>query len=337
MSNPPSGTVPQAAVGDDAANAAAVKSRIHRYFSDTTKDYLKYYGTRKHHHMHYGFERDLPKGASPTGNMTRYLAKLAGLPSAYSNGSEGLRSARVLDAGCGMGGSSILLARESGAWCVGINLVEGHARIATAFAFADAAKWGTSAETPHAVRPAPSDLARTPARFVANDYTTPAFKPESFDVIWALESFCYAPDKEAWIRGMALLLKPGGRLVMADGFSGRAPATAAEARAFDMFLKGWAVPHFCSFDDMKIWATRAGLEVAHVEDITPDVLPHAFNIFRLGPIIVPWRWLLRKLNLVGEEKLQNAWAIYHQYPTLKKGIWRYGAFCFRKPDALDQA
>jgi tocopherol O-methyltransferase len=312
-------------------NASAVKSRIHRYFSDTTKDYLKYYGTRKHHHMHYGFDRDLPKGASPTGNLTRYLAKLAGLPSRFSSGSEGQRSARLLDAGCGMGGSSILLARESGALCVGINLVEEHARIATAFAHADAAKWGTPAETPHAVTPVDPNLPRTPARFVANDYTTPAFKDGTFDVIWALESFCYAPDKEAWICGMVPLLKPGGRLVIADGFSGRAPANAAETRAFAMFLKGWAVPHFCSFDDMKMWGARAGLEVAHAEDITPDVLPHAWKIFRLGPVIVPWRLFLRTLGLIGEEKMHNAWAIYHQYGTLKEGIWRYGAFCFRKP------
>jgi SAM-dependent methyltransferase len=307
--------------------AGAVKARVRSYFEDTTRDYLKFYGTRKHHHMHYGFDRDLPPGSSPTGHMTRHLAKLAGLLPANS-----FRAPlRVLDAGCGMGGSSILLAREAGAFCVGINLVPLHARIARAFALADAAKWGTPAETPRGIAPAPTGLARTPANFVANDYTMPAFKPESFDVIWALESFCYAPDKEAWIRGMAPLLKPGGRLVLADGFSGRAPAGAAEARAFALFLKGWAVPHFCSFDDVTAFAERAGLEVVHAEDITPDVLPHAWKIFRLGPLIVPWRRLLRALGLLGEEKMQNAWAIYHQYPTLKRGTWRYGAFCFRKP------
>jgi tocopherol O-methyltransferase len=308
-------------------SADAVKRRVRTYFEDTTRDYLKFYGTRKHHHMHYGFDRGLPPGSSPTGHMSRYLAKLAGLSPA-----EVSRPAPVvLDAGCGMGGSSILMARETGAFCVGINLVEKHARIARAFALADAAKWGTPAETPRGIAPVDPSLPRSPARFVANDYTTPAFKPESFDVVWALESFCYAPDKEAWIRGMAPLLKPGGRLVIADGFSGRAPANAAEKRSFELFLKGWAVPHFCSFEDVKSWAESAGLEAVHVEDITPDVLPHAWKIFRLGPIIVPWRKLLRALGLVGEEKMQNAWAIYHQYPTLKRGIWRYGAFCFRKP------
>src|SRR5690606_1347542 len=188
-----------------AMTETAIKRRVHSYFSDTTKDYLKYYGTRKHHHMHYGFDRDLPVGSSPTGHMSRYLARIAGLLPGVPGGAV----PRVLDAGCGMGGSSILLAREAGALCVGINLVEGHARIAKAFAQADAAKWGTPRETPHGVAPVSPGLDRTPARFAANDYTTPAFKPASFDVIWALESFCYAPDKEAWIRAMALLLKAG--------------------------------------------------------------------------------------------------------------------------------
>jgi SAM-dependent methyltransferase len=277
--------------------------------------------------MHYGFDRNLPRPGSPTGNMTRYLATLAGLLPA-----DPARPApRVLDAGCGMGGSSILLAREAGALCTGINLVEKHARIARRFALQDAAKWGGPRETAPGAAPVSPGLGRFPARFVANDYTTPAFKPGSFDVVWALESFCYAPDKEAWIRGVAPLLKPGGRLVLADGFSGRPAADRREERAFGYFLKGWAVPHFCSFEEVQAWARAAGLEVDHAEDITPDVLPHAWKIYRLGPVIVPWRRLLRSLGLVGEESLHNARAIYHQYPTLKRGLWRYGAFCFRKP------
>jgi tocopherol O-methyltransferase len=309
------------------STSRAVQDRVRSYFEDTTRDYLRWYGTRRHHHMHYGFDRDLPPGGSPTGNMTRYLAKIAGLLPA-----DPARPAlAVLDAGCGMGGSSILLAREAGAQCFGINLVEKHARIARAFARRDAAKWGGPDETAAGAAPVPRGLGRSPARFVANDYTTPAFKPESFDVIWAMESFCYAPDKEAWIRAMAPLLKPGGRLVVADGFSGRPPENRAEERAFGFFLKGWAVPHFCSFDQLQQWALGAGLGVEHAEDITADVLPHAWKIFRLGPLLVPWRRLFRALGLTGDEKLHNAYAIYHQYPTLKRGVWRYGAFCFRKP------
>lgn len=305
-----------------------VQERVRNYFEDTTQDYLKWYGTRRHHHMHYGFDRDLPRGGSPTGNMTRYLARIAGLLPADPS----RPAPRVLDAGCGMGGSSILLAREAGATCIGINLVEKHARIARDFARRDAAKWGTTSETAPGAAPAAPGLARTPARFAANDYTTPAFKSGSFDAVWALESFCYAPDKQAWIRGVAPLLKPGGRLLIADGFSGRPAANRREENAFAAFLKGWAVPHFCSFEEAQAWAREAGLEVEHAEDITPDVLPHAWKIFRLGPLIVPWRRLLRALGLAGEESLHNARAIYHQYPTLKRGLWRYGALCFRKPD-----
>lgn len=292
-------------------NDRAVQTRVHDHYSDTVEDYLKYYGTSRHHHMHYGFDRDLPKGGSPTGNMVRYLATVAGLLPATA----GKPAPRVLDAGCGVGGTSIWLARETGCSCVGITLIESHVRLARRFALQDAAKRASNGM----------------ARFAANDYTTPAFKPGSFDVIVALESFCHAPDKEAWIRGMVPLLKPGGRLVIGDGFSGRPAANPAEERSFGFFLKGWAVPHFCSFEEVQTWAGNAGLETAHAEDITPDVLPHAWKIFRLGPILVPLRWLQRKLGFVGEEKLHNAYAIYHQYPTLKQGLWRYGALCFCKP------
>ena len=306
-------------------NEQAVKSRVHRYFSDTTQDYLKYYGTGRHHHMHYGFDRDLPKGASPTSHLVRYMASLAGLlprPSISEN-KNSVAPLRVLDAGCGVGGASILLAREAGCDCVGITLVEEHAKLARQFALRDETKRLS-------VDSSSKDLSGS-ARFVANDYTIPAFKPESFDVILALESFCYAPDKEAWIRGMAPLLKPGGRLVIADGFSGSRSKTQSQERSFQRFLKGWAVPHFCTSEQVIAWAEHAGLETVHAEDITKDVLPHAWKIFRLGPLIVPWRWILHKLGISGEEKLNNAYAIYHQYPTLKKGLWRYSALCFRKP------
>lgn len=294
----------------------AVKTRVHSYYSDTTGDYLKYYGTRRHHHMHYGFDRDLPKGASPTGHLVRYLARIAGLLPKTGT------PLRVLDAGCGVGGTSIWLAREAAADCTGITLVESHARLANKFALRDEARTRKTGD------PRPE---RAIARFVANDFTVPAFKSESFDVILAVESFCHAPDKKAWIRGMAPLLKPGGRLVIADGFSGKKTGSVAHTRAFEIFLKGWAVPHFCSLDDMKTWAMEAGLEVVHAEDITPDVLPHAWKIFRIGPMIVPWRRALHAFGICSTEKLNNAYAIYQQYPTLKRGQWRYGALCFRKP------
>jgi hypothetical protein len=69
----------------------------------------------------------------------------------------------------------------------------------------------------------------------------------------------------------------------------------------------------------------------HGEDITADVMPHAFAIYRFAFLFVPLRLLLLALRLTSREKVGNAAATYHQYRTLRDGLWNYGVFCFRKP------
>jgi tocopherol O-methyltransferase len=289
--------------GSEEGLAVSVKEKVRRYYEATTEDYLKYYETGWHHHMHYGFDRGLPKGGNPTEHMVRHLADLASLKSGD----------QVLDAGCGVGGSSIWLASARGCRCVGITLVESQAALARGFA----AKRGVAGK----------------ARFLVNDFTRTAFAPGSFDAVWALESFDHAPDKKAWVTDMFRLLKPGGRLIVADGFRSEKNLDPAQARAYSRFLKGWAVPHLCTADEMERWAAGAGFTPVHSEDITGDVMPHSRAIFRFGVLFIPVRWSLRRLGFIGDEKLGNAYATYYQYITLKKGFWSYRVFCFRKPAA----
>lgn len=283
-------------------SAAEIKAQVHRYYDAATEDYLRYYQTDWHHHMHYGFDRDLPKGGNPTEHMVRHLAALAGLS----------KGERLLDAGCGVGGSAIFLARELGIECTGITLVESQARLARGFARKGA--------------PGPAH-----ARFAVNDFHVPAFKPGTFDAVWAVESFDHAVDKKAWVASMYSLLKPGGRLIIADGFRAAAPRNGKQAKAYAGFLAGWAVPHLCSAPELHDYAAAAGFERAHGEDISADVLPHARAIFRFGLIFIPIRWVLAGLGLTSREKLGNAYATYFQYRAMRQGLWEYWAFCFRKP------
>ena len=312
-----------------------VKEQVRRYYQAATEDYLKYYETDWHHHMHFGFDRDLPPGGNPTEHLVRYLAGLAGLgapasPRDRASAAGGLPAdasrPAVLDAGCGVGGSAIWLARELGCRCVGITLVESQARLAMGFA----------ARPAPAAGPGGAPAGRPPggrARFAVNDFTRPAFKDASFDVVWAVESFDHAPDKGAWIREMGRILKPGGRIVIADGFRAEGAHSPEDARDYARFLAGWAVPHLCTFAELEGWAREAGFAVEHAEDLSRDVLPHSRAIYRFGLLFIPFRWALHRLGLVNAEKLGNAYATYYQYRTLRRGLWRYGAFCLRKASA----
>jgi SAM-dependent methyltransferase len=269
------------------------KESVRKYYLASTEDYLKYYETDWHHHMHYGFERDLPKGGNPTENLVKYLADCA----EFSEGD------RIADAGCGVGGSSLWLAQNRGCKPIGLNLMEFQLRMAGKFAKV----------LPEGQRPT----------YATADFISPPIKDESLDGIWGVESFDHAPDKALCLKAWAPLLKPGGRIALADGFRAERTFSPKENHAYREFLAGWAVPNLCSAKEMHTFAESAGLRVVRDEDITADVMPHAKAIFRFGLIFIPIRAFLKKLGLTSAEKLGNAVATYHQYHTLKQGLWSY--------------
>ncbi len=98
---------------------------------------------------------------------------------------------RVLDLGCGIGGSARYLAATMGCRIVGVDL---------AAEFVEAAIGLTA-------RCGLSGL----AEFQVGDATSLPFEGESFDVVWTQHVGMNIADKPAWIGEIARLLKPAGR------------------------------------------------------------------------------------------------------------------------------
>ncbi len=109
----------------------------------------------------------------------------------------------MLDAGCGLGGSAIWLAQQFGAEVVGVNLVASQVYRARRSAY----RHGVSDRV----------------RFERRDFTRTGFPEGNFDVVWAIESICHTSDKPAFLVEARRLLKPGGRLVVADLFRTQRP------------------------------------------------------------------------------------------------------------------
>ncbi len=104
--------------------------------------------------------------------------------------------AKMLDVGCGVGGTSRYIAKKLGpnADVTGITLSPNQVKRATELA---------------------KDQAVENAKFTVMNALEMDFPDNSFDIVWACESGEHMPDKEAYINEMMRVLKPGGKFVMA--------------------------------------------------------------------------------------------------------------------------
>lgn len=138
----------------------------------------------------------------------------------------------VLDVGCGIGGSARILARDYGLDVLGISISE--AQIARARALT------------------PTSLASR-CRFAVMDALDLDLTDWSFAAVWSVEASPHMPDKQRYADELLRVLRPGGRLAVAD-WNRRDPAdgplTPLETWVMRQLLEQWAHPEFASIPSL---------------------------------------------------------------------------------------
>src|SRR5437588_8503425 len=136
--------------------------RIRDYYDQTWLDYRMLWLNPQNRAIHFGYwDEHTHSHAESLLNMNRVLASHLGIRSGQ----------RILDAGCGVGGSAIWLAKTYDVEVVGITPVAGQVARARHYA------------QEHRVADRVS--------FEQQDYTHTTFSDASFDVVWAMESLCH--------------------------------------------------------------------------------------------------------------------------------------------------
>lgn len=278
------------------------QQRVIEYFDQTHDDYRFLWGIDRHLGLHCGFFDEQRCGHDDAVlHMNRFLAATAEITS----------ESRVLDAGCGIGGSAVWLAENLGAIVVGVN-----------------------------IQARQLDLARRLARnrhledrleFHIADYCATDLPAESFDVVWALESVCYAEDKPAFLAEAWRLLRPGGRLIVADGFLTRNRLTHGERQIVDRWQCGWAIPGVASVEQFDRWLRDADFHDVEFRDITRHVVPSSQRIYVASLLFYPLGLLLHWLGLRTKVQTRGIASGYYQYLARKRGLGIYGVFLAVKP------
>ena len=165
------------------------------------------------------------------------------------------RGTTVLDVGCGIGGSSRILARDFGFDVTGITISPQQVARATELT--------TEGVT---------------AKFAVDDAMALSFPDASFDVVWSIEAGPHMPDKAVFARELLRVLKPGGILVVADWNQRddrQVPLNAWERPVMQQLLDQWAHPAFASIEGFAEELENTGLADGNVitADWTPETLP----------------------------------------------------------------
>ena len=223
----------------------------------------------------------------------------------------------LLDVGCGIGGSSRVLAKDYGFDVTAVTISPGQVERATQL-------------TPPGVS----------AKFRVDDAMALSFPDESFDVVWSVEAGPHMPDKAVFARELLRVLKPGGLLVVADWNQRddrRRPLKGWEKLVMRQLLDQWSHPEFSSIEGFSELLEATGLVQGSVEtaDWSQETLPSWIDSI--------WQGIIRPEGLVKFGPTGFIKSV-REVPTLLlmrlafgNGLCRFGMFRAVRSQARDRA
>jgi tocopherol O-methyltransferase len=204
------------------------KQRVLDHYDRLSPYYRRLWGEHLHHG--YWIRGDESKELAQV-QLIDHLAEAAGIAPGR----------RILDVGCGFGGSSIHLARNYAAEATGITVSRLQVEMASRSA----------------------EQAGVHASFLLMDAGAMTFdKP--FDVIWSIESISHYQDVPGFFAAAAGLLKAKGTVAITDWFKRRALSAGEHKKLLHPIEEGMLV-ELHTMRDYQGYMAAAGLEVVRSE------------------------------------------------------------------------
>lgn len=272
------------------------------YYDNTRPEYRLIWRNRHNLGIHFGYyDADHTTHDEAVLNLNAKLADRASIK----------RSDIVLDAGCGVGGSAIWLADNIGCECVGINIVPR--------------------QIERAKQNAVNRGVQDKVHFQVADFADTGLEGSSFSIVWGLESFVHAQNKQDVINEAFRLLRPGGRLIIAEYLLKDEPLSANERDLLLTWEKGWAMPSLHARKDFEKMLKQAGFVTTEIDDWTEAMKPSFVRLTKIGKRFRPAVSTLKLAKIVNIHEMNNLAATEAQMELLDKKCWRYKVVLAVKP------
>lgn len=249
-------------------------------------------------HIHHGLWTAEESTERAQLQLTETLARLARIPA---------EGCDLLDVGCGMGGSSIHLARKFACQVTGVTL-------------SPVQRWWAATSSW-------LQGARSRTKFVAQDAERLDFPAASFDVLWSIECTEHLFDKQAFFRRAANWLRPGGRVAICAWLAKEDACDAQDRQLLEDVCRGMFCPSLGSRQDYAGWFAEAGLQLTHFEDWSERVA-RTWSICQQR--VRRWR-LQHVARVVDRSSVDFLDKFQTMIDAYARGSLRYGCLIAEKP------
>ncbi len=258
-----------------------------------------YYHSLWGEHLHHGYwiRGDESKDAAQI-QLIEHLARLAKLTP----------GARVLDIGCGYGGSSLYLAKHYGARATGITI--------------------SAVQVEMANRGAANQ--NLDAKFLLMDAESLDFA-EPFDVLWSMESISHYHDPGKFFASATKFLKPGGTFALTDWFR-KEGLSAAEKKKFIAPIDKAMFVELREMDEYATFLAGSGLRITHRQDLTQNCA----KTWDVGLEIIKNKSFWSLAAKLGPDFLTYLKGYQAVRAAISSGNFVYGLFVAEWPDAREK-
>jgi tocopherol O-methyltransferase len=268
------------------------KHRIIEHYDVASPYYHSLWGE----HIHHGYwvRGDESKETAQI-QLIEHLAQLANIKSGL----------RILDIGCGFGGTSLYLAKKYGANATGITISPVQVQMAKEAA-------------------AKSSLV---ANFLLMDAEDMQFS-QPFDLLWSVESISHYHDPRKFFASAAELLRPGGCFALTDWFQKENLSPAEKKKFIEPIDKGMMV-ELHGMNEYNDFLVSSGLQVMHRQDLTLNCA----KSWDIGLDIIKDKTFWSLAAKLGTGFVTYLKAFHAMRAGFASGNFVYGLFVAKKPES----